>query len=99
MSLANFDYLLDPPDPCTDFYCMLCGTMKPLDDLAPQARAQYDYAVCTRCWEEVNEPPECEHEFLSGCCGAPEHPHFPEFCGKCRDHAIFECECGQARQK
>ena len=36
MSLANFDYLLDPPDPCTDFYCMLCGTMKPLDDLAPK---------------------------------------------------------------
>lgn len=42
------------------------------------------------------DPPH-EHEFLSGCCGAPESGVFAGFCAKCRDHAVFECECGASR--
>jgi len=38
-----------------------------------------------------------EHEFLSLCCGAPEHSDAAGFCSQCRDHSIFECECGAER--
>jgi len=58
MSLA--DHEIDYPDPCTDFTCHLCGDVKPIDDLAPQAKSQYEFGVCWMCWEEV-EPAGVSH--------------------------------------
>lgn len=40
---------------------------------------------------------EHEHEFLSLCCGAPEHASAASFCARCRDHNTFECVCGATR--
>lgn len=49
------EYLLSPDEGPPDFMCHLCGDCKPADDLALEARAQYQWAVCTRCWAEVQE--------------------------------------------
>lgn len=39
---------------------------------------------------------ECNHEFLSTCCGATALTEICDniaFCKCCRDHAEFECVC------
>lgn len=40
---------------------------------------------------------EHDHEFFSVCCGTPEMGSFHGFCSRCRDHCVFECECGAYR--
>ena len=43
-----------------DFTCHICGDVKPYDDLEPRARTQYEYAVCTKCWQDVEEDREID---------------------------------------
>ena len=35
-----------------------------------------------------------EHIMLSQCCGARPMGFAWVFCSKCRDTAVFECDCG-----
>lgn len=69
------DNMLDPPEGPADFTCHICGDTKPFDDLEPRARTQYEYAVCTKCWQEVEEDreidPQEEPEDLDDHWGRP----------------------------
>lgn len=55
------DHELDSPDPTPDFTCLLCGDVKPFDDISHDAAAAemgYEHPVCWKCWGEVQESPE-----------------------------------------
>ena len=34
-----------------------------------------------------------EHEYLSLCCGEPEHEYVEGMCSGCREWTGFECDC------
>lgn len=57
------DHELDYPDPYTDFTCTICGDVKPIDDLAPQAQSQYEFGVCQLCWAEVEPAGMSQNNF------------------------------------
>lgn len=62
-----------------------------------------DSLITTEFYQATRTEPGCsagycvcrESEMLSVCCGAPEHPDLPDYCGSCREHTGFEraCEC------
>lgn len=49
--------------------------------------------------DDVTEEDGHDHEFVSVCCGVPEHPEIPSMCGNCHELIIFECSCGRERSE
>ncbi len=73
-----------------------------IGDLLPTcAKCGHASLVTTESYAATRIDPACsagycvcrESNMLSVCCGAPEHPDVPDFCGSCREGTGFEREC------